>query len=878
MKMKALLLLGALAMALPAAAQVKIGNNPQAIDPASLLELESSDQVLVITRISTAQMEAITPSPGAVVYNTDAGCLYYYNGAQWVNICESLPVTFTAEAIVNPAPSIVITQAGDTLNFEVALNAIRSENIVDFTISSQDIQNNAINDQKLAPNSVGTEELQDNAVTDNEMNYNQINITNFNYNNTSSGLTATNVQAALDELAVSAGTVSMVDNGDGSYDFTDASGNVTIISDTSISTLVDNNDGTYTYTDETGQEQVINTNGLDITDTVTGNLIATIAQANGNSTAVNESVTTLSTADAETFTYTSEDGTPTSFIGTDDQSAQEVAYDDTATSLGAATVQEAIVALNTGSTDDQTLANDPLIPGSISIEDGNAIVINVEDADADITNELTLVGTSTPPPLAGTNAGNTYVDTSTGQLFVWDGAGWIPVGGTNAADNDPDPTNELQDPNFTAGVITLSGDPTPTSIDLSGYDSNAADDFDGQWGSLAGVPPGFLDGIDNDSQLDEAAVDAFVANNGFLTAEVDGSTTNELQDLDFTSNVITLSGDPTPTSIDLNGYDTNAADDFDGQWGSLLGLPAGFQDGIDNDTQLDEAAVDAFVANNGYLTTEVDGSITNELQDLNFTSNIITLSGDPTPTSIDLSGFDTNAADDFDGQWGNLLGVPAGFLDGIDNDTQLDEAAVDAFVANNGFLSTITVDGNTISGNGTTIPLTVGEISGGPTGQIVANSITQGDIDTDAVGNGELRDNSVGTSELQDQGVTPAKLEPSATDGQVLTTLGGAAVWASPESDPIVAWAKWTGGGGISKSSGIGTISNIGFGVYQVTLNTARTDANYTVLLTSLIGDYRLIVGNQTNSSFNVLIRNGLSDAPENPAGGAGFFVNVIDN
>ncbi|NJX16299.1 hypothetical protein, partial [Tamlana crocina] len=34
----------------------------------------------------------------------------------------------------------------------------------------------------------------------------------------------------------------------------------------------------------------------------------------------------------------------------------------------------------------------------------------------------------------------------------------------------------------------------------------------------------------------------------------------------------------------------------------------------DTDTQLNETQVDAFVANNGYLTAEVDGSVTNEIE------------------------------------------------------------------------------------------------------------------------------------------------------------------------------------------------------------------------------------------------------------------------
>ncbi len=52
------------------------------------------------------------------------------------------------------------------------------------------------------------------------------------YDNTASGLTATNVQDAIDEINAAAGTVSLVDNGDGTYDFTDAGGNTTIITDT----------------------------------------------------------------------------------------------------------------------------------------------------------------------------------------------------------------------------------------------------------------------------------------------------------------------------------------------------------------------------------------------------------------------------------------------------------------------------------------------------------------------------------------------------------------------------------------------------------------------------------------------------------------------
>ncbi|MEP0303671.1 MAG: hypothetical protein ABJD98_11115, partial [Maribacter dokdonensis] len=73
-----------------ATAQVKIGQNPNTIHSASIVELESTDKAFVLTRLSTAQMQAITPLNGAVVYNTDTQCVHYYNGTVWTNLCDGI--------------------------------------------------------------------------------------------------------------------------------------------------------------------------------------------------------------------------------------------------------------------------------------------------------------------------------------------------------------------------------------------------------------------------------------------------------------------------------------------------------------------------------------------------------------------------------------------------------------------------------------------------------------------------------------------------------------------------------------------------------------------------------------------------------------------
>ncbi|MEX0275738.1 MAG: hypothetical protein AB3N16_15305 [Flavobacteriaceae bacterium] len=76
-------------------AQVKIGDNPQTLHQASVLELESTDKVLVINRLTDAQMNAVTPLQGALAYNTDQACIFYYNGTRWINLCSGAQtVTF----------------------------------------------------------------------------------------------------------------------------------------------------------------------------------------------------------------------------------------------------------------------------------------------------------------------------------------------------------------------------------------------------------------------------------------------------------------------------------------------------------------------------------------------------------------------------------------------------------------------------------------------------------------------------------------------------------------------------------------------------------------------------------------------------------------
>ena len=75
--------------------QIKIGDDVSTIDDASILELESTTKVLVLSRVTNSEMLSIVPLPGGMVFNTDTACVYSYNGTDWVSLCDGDSGTFS---------------------------------------------------------------------------------------------------------------------------------------------------------------------------------------------------------------------------------------------------------------------------------------------------------------------------------------------------------------------------------------------------------------------------------------------------------------------------------------------------------------------------------------------------------------------------------------------------------------------------------------------------------------------------------------------------------------------------------------------------------------------------------------------------------------
>ncbi len=119
--------------------QVKVGNNPNTIDINSILELESSDKVFVITRINSTQMNAIAPLEGSLVYNTDLKCIFQYNGSIWESLC-SPPSSGSGiqQLSFNSTTNELTLQNGGTVN----LSSLITDNDSDPTNELQDLRLN----------------------------------------------------------------------------------------------------------------------------------------------------------------------------------------------------------------------------------------------------------------------------------------------------------------------------------------------------------------------------------------------------------------------------------------------------------------------------------------------------------------------------------------------------------------------------------------------------------------------------------------------------------------------------------------------------------------------------------------------------------------
>ena len=124
------------------------------------------------------------------------------------------------------------------------------------------------------------------------------------------------------------------------------------------------------------------------------------------------------------------------------------------------------------------------------------------------------------------------------------------------------------------------------------------------------------------------------------------------------------------------------------------------------------------------------------------------------------------------------------------------------------------------------------------------------DVAASGITTNELADNAVTTNKISDANVTPVKIEPSTTNGEVLTTVAGAVVWRAPA---VVAMGKVNADASIVNATGASVIQN-STGNYTVTLDNSIPSSDYIIQLTlqNTGGDVSIEVTSQGANTFVV--------------------------
>jgi hypothetical protein len=373
--------------------------------------------------------------------------------------------------------------------------------------------------------------------------------------------------------------------------------------------------------------------------------------------------------------------------GTDDQTATEVPYSNTASGLIATDTQAAV--------DEVEGRVDTAETKLAGIESG---------ATADQTGaEIKLAYESELDTNAYTDAEKTKLDGIAAGAEINVNADWTAISGDAQILNKP-----------TLGTAADNAE-TDFAAALGADDNYVTDDQKAAFPlGAAALDPLILD---SDARLTDSRAPNSHNNTAhsetYLTTEVDGSVTNEIQDLSLAGNTLSLSGDG--TTVDLSGYMDNtdaqtlsfASPNLSITGGNSVDISA-IQDGTGTD---DQTAAEVPITDTGtyFIGTDVESALQEvgptmtdartptlhaathgagqtdavtiteaQISDLTHTVNTDNQTALDVATTTTgfaglLSGTDTDVQkaldtlDDYVPAWTDITSIPAGFADGIDN-------------------------------------------------------------------------------------------------------------------------------------------------------------------------------------------------------------------
>ncbi|MBW8243824.1 hypothetical protein K1F50_13535 [Muricauda oceani] len=234
---------------------------------------------------------------------------------------------------------------------------------------------------------------------------------------------------------------------------------------------------------------------------------------------------------------------------------------------------------------------------------------------------------------SGADLGDIYVNTNTGTIYFWDGDSWEL---TSTDDQQLTGFNFDDVTNILSLSLENGGN---VNVDLSSLKDIFTD-------SNTAVTSFDIDGTNTNLVITDSDANTFSVALADLAALIDTNT--DSQDLSLSGDALSLTGDPTATPIDLGAYTetVTGANDLTVTADGSGNYTGDYADGDKDDTnELSDLSLDGsnvLTLSNpatGGNSVDLSGLLGTDSQDLSLSGDELSLTGDPTATPIDLSGY-----------------------------------------------------------------------------------------------------------------------------------------------------------------------------------------------------------------------------------------------